>query len=159
MSENIVQLSDGAYAKLRPAADIPEGLRRPVLKAQADMARLGAMNVESLTGDDIETYLHYADLLIVAFVVRWTCKARDEDGNEVGDVLPITLDSLAKLRGRDVDALRNQTTELGKAIVLDFGASAEPTSPTAPSNGSSTPSVEGQLTGATESQTSGEPTA
>lgn len=154
----IVTLSHGQTAELRAPEDVSERLRRPVNRAmrRIDNEKIQAIRNEpvegteeekaaalasivkraGLTEDEINAMDDANDLAIVALVKRWDCT--DEDGN----ALPLTLDGVLGLRGRDLDRLRNVVAPLVGDMFVDASPDPNPQAPIGGSNGSATPSPE-----------------
>ena len=158
---NIVTLSGGNHAELRPPEEISERLRRPITRALARVSAAGwaAMRVadkaqklkdgETLNDEELAALqLSEADIVafgdandygVVGLVKHWT---RPE---------PITLDSVLDLPAPDYDALRAAVAPLVSRLIIDFGASKDSDSPTEPSSASATRSEGAEQTTSPES--------
>jgi len=160
---NLVTLSKDNWAELRPPEDVSERLRRPIRRAlgrvrleimkagqeanasvegegpEADRARAEAATIAmqraGMTQDEVDALGEANDAMVVALVAKWSYDR------------PITLDNVLDLPGADYDKLREVTSARynGKGYV-DTEPNPDPASPTAPSNGSGSVSVEGLST-------------
>lgn len=161
MSETVVALSGGNVAKLRAVGDVSERLRRPiaacmarispegqeVLSALSERDKNPAVHVPTFSAEDMAVLNEMNDHAIVALVESWSFPE------------PVTLEAVTSRKARDYDALRSACAPAVGSMFVDFGASAEPESPIAPSNGLSMSSVEGAPILASDFPSSSAPTA
>lgn len=177
---NPITLPSGARVTLRPAEDVSERLQRPIRRAlgriraevllagreaasqeyESEEARQAAAETAALqvgiTSEEIDAFSDAQDLTIVALVESWAYDGPDERVRGLY-AQPITADSVQDLPARDYRMLQQETAKRSNAMFgLDTSLSLDPASPSAPSNGSSSASVEGPWTAP---QRSGVPTA
>lgn len=160
---NVKILPSGKSVTLRSPDDVSERLRRPISRAirivrpeimastqaareaiekakdgteeeQAAAREQAAAAAREMTDDEIDAFSAANDHAVVALVERW-------DFPE-----PITLEAVVERKHRDYDALRELVAPLVGQLFLDASPSPDPQSPTAPSAGSSSASVEGLST-------------
>ena len=160
---NLITLSKDNWAELRPPEDVSERLRRPIRRAlgrvrleimkagqdanaaiegngpEVDQARVEASTIAmqraGITADEMDAFTEANDAMVVALVAKWSYDR------------PITLDNVVDLPGADYDKLRDVVAARynGKGYV-DTEPNPDQASPTAPSNGSDSVSVEGAST-------------
>jgi hypothetical protein len=176
---NLIALPSGACATLRRPEDVPERLHRPIRRAMArirpevllagreaasreyvsDQARMEAAELAAvkvgIKDTELDAFDEAQDATVVALVASWSYEGDDA---ELRDLYgrPVTVENVQDLPGRDYRTLRNVAARHVNAMFLDTSVSLDPASPTAPSNGSSSASVEGL---STTPQSTGAPTA
>lgn len=140
-----VTLPSGATVDIREVADVTERQRRPIKRLRAKLAavpefatavreaeeaqKANAGELSAQAQFDIAAGMGAAfdlledlnDALAFAFVAGWSFD------------LPVSLDSLQDLPGKDLDALREKCSPLLSQLLPNFEPSPDDASPTAPS--------------------------
>lgn len=121
-----IDLPSGGWASLRDPEDVPERLRRPVVKLtkklmiDPDIKMRSGMTASEVTEEQFDLLEEINDLLIVAMVDEWSYEA------------PVGVESARDLPARDYDTLREATARHVAGLFPDFTPDANPESPTSP---------------------------